>query len=126
MTPLTRVIESQQGSWQDVNVHLRVERRLRNVGQVGLLLQEGLLIVAPQRLADKSSDSRASSATMTQVWLDRSLVGHVPGCLAGLRRVATLSWVSVGFSSLLQKRRMTVLKPLQTLGQPQEQAATSE
>ena len=39
-----------------------------------------------------------------QVWLNRSLVGHVPGCLAGLGQVVAFCWVSPGFSSLPQNR----------------------
>ena len=39
-----------------------------------------------------------------QIRLDMSMVGHVPGCLAGLWHVVALCLVSPGFSSLHQKR----------------------
>ena len=43
-------------------------------------------------------------AVLMQVWLDRSLVGHIRGALAGLGHVVAFCWVSPGFSSLRQKR----------------------
>ena len=39
-------------------------------------------VVVPDRLLGKASGTKASSATMPQVWLDQYLVGRIPGCSA--------------------------------------------
>ena len=50
-----------------------------------------------------------SAVTVTQVWLDRSLVGHIPGCFAGLWHLVAFGWAFPGFSSPRQKKDTLVL-----------------
>ena len=73
---------------------------------------------------------RQEKFIMTQVWLDRSLLRHVPGCLAELRHVSLVPCFASRFASFWGlshrlKKDNPVLKILHTLGQSHEQAATS-
>ena len=49
------------------------------------------------------SSSGNLNSLVTQVWLNRSVVGHIPGCLAELWHAVTFCWGSPGIFPLRQK-----------------------